>query len=170
MHIADVLLAEYNHEIDGTRRILALVPADKGDWAPHEKSMKLGKLAEHVARLAEFGEMVMTTEDMDVATMKFPQWNFTDAESLLSALEESSSKLKNTVTNLSDENLQQQWKLRFGDHVIAQMPKYVAFRNMFMNHLVHHRAQLGVYLRLLNIPIPGLYGPSADEQPPIPKK
>lgn len=170
MKIADVLLAEYDHEIDGTRRTLALVPEDKGDWAPHEKSMKLGKLAEHVARLAEFGEMVMTTEDMDVATMKFPQWNFNGVDSLLSALQESSSKLKGTVSSLSDEDLQKQWKLRFGDHVIVEIPKYVAFRTMFMNHLVHHRAQLGVYLRLLNVPIPGLYGPSADEQPPVPKK
>ena len=163
MKIADVLLAEYDHEIANTRRLLALVPADKGDWKPHDKSMTLGKLAEHVARLPEFGSVVMSTNDLDITTVKFPEWNFTGADALISVLDESSATLKNNVSNLSDEALQSLWKLRAGDHVMVQFPKYVAFRVVFMNHLVHHRGQLGVYLRLLDIPIPGMYGPSADD-------
>lgn len=163
MKIADVLLADFDHEIEGTRKTLALIPTDKGDYKPHDKSMPMGRLAEHTARLAEFGSMVLADGDLDLAGIKWPDFKFKDAEQLNQHLEESSSKLKATLSSMSDEDLQRVWKLKMGEKVIVGLPRFVAFRTMFLNHLVHHRAQLGVYLRLLDIPIPGLYGPSADE-------
>ncbi|MBS1816240.1 MAG: DinB family protein [Acidobacteria bacterium] len=163
MKIADLLLADYDHEIENTRRTLALIPADKGDFKPHEKSMPMGRLAEHTARMGEFGNMVMNTEDMDLATAKWPEFHFNGPEQLLKHLQESSSQLKQTLNAMSDEDLEKVWTMRFGNKIIIQAPKYLVFRTMFLNHLVHHRAQLGVYLRLLNLPVPGLYGPSADE-------
>lgn len=163
MTIAEVLLADYDHEIEGTRKTLKLIPTDKADYKPHEKSMPMGRLAEHVARLAEFGSLVLADTDLDMATHKWPDFQFKDADQLLKHLNESSVTLKSTLSGMSDQALQKPWALKMGEQTIVSLPRYVAFRTMFLNHLVHHRAQLGVYLRLLNIPIPGLYGPSADE-------
>lgn len=163
MKIAEVLLADFDQEIEGTRKTLKLIPSDKGDYKPHEKSMAMGRLSEHVARLPEFGSLVLADGDLDISTHKWPDFQFKDSEQLLNRLDDSSSRLKATLSGMSDDALQKPWSLKMGEHTIVSLPRYIAFRTMFLNHLVHHRAQLGVYLRLLNIPIPGLYGPSADE-------
>jgi hypothetical protein len=144
MTIAELLLQDYDIEISNTRRTLERVPEDKPDWAPHPKSMKMGALAMHCASL--------------------PNFAFTTREGCLQQLAESSAKCRAAIARAGDEHLAALWKFSFGEKVISQNPRSMTFRTMCFDHLIHHTAQLGVYLRLNDIPVPGLYGPSADEQ------
>ena len=164
MTIAETLLLDYDAEIQNTRRILERIPEDKPDWAPHPKSMPMGRLAVHVARLPMFGSTILTTDELDMATAKFPPLVFESREKLLAQLEETSATTRKALESSTDEHLLKHWKLRFGDKVFGDGPRAVLYRTMFLNHLVHHRGQLSVYLRLNEVPVPGLYGPSADEQ------
>ncbi|MBV8513943.1 MAG: hypothetical protein JO260_01460 [Acidobacteria bacterium] len=163
MSIADVLLIDYDAEIANTRRTLERIPENDPQWKPAEKSMPIGRLALHAARLPEFWSMIITTDELNLATAKFPDLKFQSTAHLLSELERTSAEAKSQLTAASDEQLKGEWRCLFGDREIVKGPRMVLYRTMFMNHLVHHRAQLGVYLRLLGIPVPGLYGPSADE-------
>jgi uncharacterized damage-inducible protein DinB len=163
MTIAEVLLLDYDAEIQNTRRILERIPEDNPQWKPHEKSMPMGRLAVHVARLPMFGSTLLTTDELDMATAKFPPLVFEGRGKLLAQLEETSGVTRQALESASDEHLIKHWKLRFGDQVFADDSRAVLYRTMFLNHLVHHRAQLSVYLRLNDVPVPGLYGPSADE-------
>ena len=163
MTIAEVLLLDYDAEIQNTRRILERIP-ENPQWKPHDKSMPMGRLAVHVARLPMFGSTILNTDELDMATAKFPPLVFESRERLLEQLEETSSETRKALESSSDEHLQKNWKLRFGEQVFGDAPRAVLYRTMFLNHLVHHRAQLSVYLRLNEVPVPGLYGPSADEQ------
>ena len=164
MTIAETLLLDYDAEIQNTRRILERIPEDKPDWKPHDKSMPMGRLATHVARLPMFGSTILTTDELDMATAKFPPLVFESREKLLAQLEETSATTRKALESSTDEHLLKHWKLRFGDKVFGDAPRAVLYRTMFLNHLVHHRGQLSVYLRLNEVPVPGLYGPSADEQ------
>jgi uncharacterized damage-inducible protein DinB len=164
--IADILLQDYDVEISNTRRTLERVPEDKPDWAPHDKSMKIGKLAMHCAMLPMFGYYILEDDGMDMANRKRPQTDLTFAtrEACLQRLDESSAKCRAALANAGDEHLSALWKFSFGEHLISNHPRSMTFRLMCFDHLVHHTAQLGVYLRLNDIPVPGLYGPSADEE------
>jgi uncharacterized damage-inducible protein DinB len=166
MTIAELLLQDYDIEISNTRRTLERVPEDKPDWVPHPKSMKMGALAMHCASLPNFGHYILEEDGMDVASSKRPQPNFTftTREACLQRLDESSAKCRAAIAEASDDRLTTLWKFSFGEHLISHNPRSMAFRTMCFDHLVHHTAQLGVYLRLNDIPVPGLYGPSADEQ------
>jgi uncharacterized damage-inducible protein DinB len=164
MTIAEVLLLDYDAEIQNTRRILERIPEDKPTWKPHDKSMPMGRLAVHVARLPMFGSTILTTDELDMAVAKFPPLVFESREKLLTQLEETSATTRKALESSTDEHLLKPWKLRFGDQVFGDGPRAVLYRTMFLNHLVHHRGQLTVYLRLNEVPVPGLYGPSADEQ------
>ena len=166
MTIAEILLQDYDVEISNTRRTLERVPEDKPEWVPHPKSMKMGKLAVHCASLPLFGYYIMEDEGMDMATSKRPKtdFTFTTREACLQRLEESSAKCRAAIAAASDAHLSALWKFSFGEQVIAHNPRSMTFRTMCFDHLVHHTAQLGVYLRLNDIAVPGLYGPSADEQ------
>jgi len=163
MNIADVLLLDFESEIANTRRTLEKIPDTSGLYKPHNKSMPCGRLSVHVARLCDFGRMILDTEEIDLATHQWPDFTFRDRQDLLDGLQESSTRLRKRLASMSDEDLQQIWTMRFGDKVVVAAPKMLLYRTMFLNHLVHHRAQLGVYLRLQDLPVPGLYGPSADE-------
>ena len=163
MTISEVLLLDYDTEIAGTRRTLERIPESDPAWKPDEKSMAIGRLALHVARLPDFCTTILTTPGLDMATRPFPGFVFESTAHLLSELERSSTEARTHLAAASDEDLQVNWKLSFGEKVFADGPRMTLYRTMFLNHLVHHRAQLGVYLRLLKIPVPGLYGPSADE-------
>jgi uncharacterized damage-inducible protein DinB len=171
MTIAEILLQDYDIEISNTRRTLERVPEDKPDWTPHEKSMKLGKLAMHCATLPSFGCCIIEDDGMDIANSKRKQSDltFTTREACLQRLDESSTQCRAAIANASDEHLTALWKFSFGEHLTSHNPRSMAFRAMCFDHLVHHTAQLGVYLRLNNIPVPALYGPSADEQWAPPK-
>ena len=163
MSIAETLSIDYDAEIVSTRRTLERIPENDPQWKPAEKSMPIGRLALHTARLPDFWVMIMTTPELNLATTKFPAFVFESTAHLLSELERSSTEAKRLLLEAPDDKMKEEWRVSFGDHVIAQGSRALLYRTMFLNHMVHHRAQLGVYLRLLNIPVPGLYGPSADE-------
>ena len=163
MTIAEILLQDYDVEMKNTRTTLERIPADKPDFKPHEKSMPCGRLAMHVATLCRFGSAILNTDGMDMATTKWPTLVFESREPLLANFDSLSAELRGHLAAATDEQLQQNWKFSFGDKVIANHPRSVLYRTMFFNHMIHHRAQLGVYLRLNNLPVPPLYGPSADD-------
>ena len=163
MPINELLLSEFDEEIKKTRTMLERVPEDKKDFAPHPKSMTLGKLAPHIAQLTGFGLMVLTTPELDFATTKFAPVPFESAAQLVKTFDEGAAKTRAALKNTPDEAWTQPWKLSAGDKTIFAGSRFLAYRQMFLNHLVHHRAQLGVYLRLNDEPVPAIYGPSADE-------
>lgn len=164
MNIAEILLADFDAEVANTRRTLERIPENDPQWKPHEKSMAIGRLALHTARLPDFGSRILTSDELDLDKYKFPDFVFESTAHLLSELDRTASKVKADLSASSDDHLKAHWKLIFKGRPLLDAPRMVLYRTMFLNHLVHHRAQLGVYLRLLNIPIPGLYGPSADER------
>ena len=163
MTIAQTLLLDFDPEIANTRRTLERIPETDPQWKPHEKSMPIGRLALHVARLPEFCTRILSTDELNMAKEKFPDLTFQSTAHLLTELERTAGEAKPLLAAASDDDLKKSWKLSFGDRVIIDEPRMVLYRTMFLNHMVHHRAQLGVYLRLLGIPVPGLFGPSADE-------
>ncbi|HEX2917097.1 MAG TPA: DinB family protein [Edaphobacter sp.] len=166
MTIAEQLLQDFDAEISNTRRTLERVPEGKNTWKCHEKSMEMGKLAMHCATLPLFGSYIIQDDGMDMAQPKRPRTalEFTTREAALKQLDESAKACREALAGASDEALSAPWKFSFGDQLISNMPRSTTFRVMFFNHMIHHTAQLGVYLRLNDIPVPALYGPSADEQ------
>ena len=157
-------ISELKQEARSTKRILERVPAEKFDWKPHEKSMTLGRLASHVAELPGFLNGILTIDDFDFAKGHYKAFHPKTSEELMNVFQEKIDEVIQTLENTSDEKMQADFTLRSGDHVIATMPRIAAIRPMGMNHIIHHRGQIAVYLRLLDIPVPGMYGPSADEQ------
>lgn len=163
MTIADILLLDFDSEVANTRRTLERIPENDPQWKPDEKSMPIGRLALHTAQLPQFCTAILTKPDLNMATEKWPDFVFQSTAHLVSELERTAAEAKGHLAGSSDEELKREWRLSFGDRVLMKGQRMVLYRTMFLNHLVHHRAQLGVYLRLLKIPVPGLYGPSADE-------
>lgn len=165
MQIADMMLEDYGLEIENTRRTLERVPEDAAEWRPHEKSMPFGKLAMHCATLPLFGYYLIEDDGMDLAAPTRPHHPlvWTTREAALAELERSSQLCRDAIAASSDERLTQLFPFRFGEYTISNVSRSLSFRNMCLNHLIHHTAQLGVYLRLNGIAVPGLYGPSADE-------
>jgi uncharacterized damage-inducible protein DinB len=163
MTISEVLLLDFDAEIANTRRTLERIPEDKGDWRPHPKSMAMGRLSVHVSRLPEFATRILTSDVLDMSKEKFPDFVFEGPAKLVATLAVTSAEARKALQSAGDEYLLRHWKLSFGDKVIVDAPRALLYRTMFLNHMVHHRAQLGVYLRLNDLPVPGLYGPSNDE-------
>ncbi len=161
--ISEILLLDFDSEIAGTHRLLERIPDNDPQWKPHEKSMAIGRLALHTARLPEFCTRILTTEDLDMDKEKFPEITFQSTAHVLSELDRTAAEAKSHLAASSDDDLRKDWKLIFKGHTAVHGPRMALYRTIFLNHMVHHRAQLGVYLRLLKIPVPGLYGPSADE-------
>jgi len=166
MTAAELLLEDFDVEISNTRRTLERVPNDKPDWVPHDKSMKLGKLAMHCATMPLFGYYILEDDGMDMTKSTRPQASlaFESCELCLARLDESAAKCRAALAAASDEHLAKLWPFSFGEHMISNASRSKTYRLMCFNHLIHHTAQLGVYLRLNEIPVPALYGPSADEQ------
>jgi uncharacterized damage-inducible protein DinB len=162
MNLSQSLLPEFDQEMAGTRRVLERMPADKFSWQPHTKSFALGKLATHVAQLPSWATMALNSEEFDVSLPREAP-KVTSTEELLALFDKSTSEAREALANASNEDWSRPWTLRNGAHVIFTMPRIAVLRTMVMNHTIHHRAQLTVYLRLNDIPVPGLYGPSADE-------
>jgi len=163
MPINELLLVEFDEEMKKTRMTLERVPVDKKDLSPHPKSMPLGKLAPHVAQLAGFGVTILTTPELDFSTGSIARIPFESAQQLVKAFDEGAAQARAALKNTPDEAWTQPWKLSFGGKPIFSGSRFLAYREMFLNHLVHHRAQLGVYLRLNEKPVPATYGPSADD-------
>jgi uncharacterized damage-inducible protein DinB len=164
MAIKDAFIAELKHESSLTKKMLEKVPLDRKDWQPHERSMTLGRLATHVAEIPHWISRVITIDDWDFAERgSSPQVAGTSAE-LLNILQEKLNKAIADLENMNDDEFNKKWIVRRGDQNRRELPKVVAIRSWGFSHLIHHRGQLSVYLRLLNVPIPGMYGPSADEK------
>ena len=163
MPISELLLSEFDEEMKKTRATLERVPEDKKDFTPHAKSMPLGRLAPHVAELSGFGVTVLTTPELDFSTGSYKPMPFESSAQLVKAFDEGAARARAALKSTSDEAWTQPWKLSFGGKTVFSGSRFLAYRQMFLNHLVHHRAQLGVYLRLNDKPVPATYGPSADD-------
>lgn len=162
MAIVDALLPEYDHEMTTTRKLLERVPEDKLDWKPHARSFSLGQLASHVATIPMWGEMTLTKAEVDVGGAQPPTAVPSKAE-LLSSFDKHTAGTRSVLARTSDVELMAPWALKKDGTTLFSMPKAVVWRSFVLNHLVHHRGQLSVYLRMLDVPIPSMYGPSADE-------
>ncbi len=160
--IIPALIKELDAEIIPTRKMLALIPDDKQDWQPHTKSMKMGPLSVHISELPSWISMALQTDGLDFAAQPYMPTAAANNAALLAMLESSYQKGREALAAAQESELTEKWTLRSGDHIHAEFTRYETIRHAFAQ-LAHHRAQLGVYLRLLNIPIPGTYGPSADE-------
>jgi uncharacterized damage-inducible protein DinB len=162
--LKQLALGDLNHELNTTRKLLERVPEAHLDWKPHEKSMTLGGLALHVATIPYWLIRVLTADSFDIATAgRNPPP--TTVKEILDAFEERVAAMRQALDAADDAALTQPWQLRRGEQVLQTMPRVAVIRAMGINHMVHHRAQLSVYLRLLDVPLPPMYGPTADEQP-----
>ncbi len=157
-------LAELEHEAANTRKVLERIPADKAEFTPHPKSFTLGKLATHLADMHSWIAVTVNTTELDFASGNYVPEALTTAEALTAVFDKHVADGKTALASTNDEALSQPWTLRNGEHHIFTMPRSACLRSFVFNHIVHHRAQLVVYLRLLDVPVPGLYGPSADER------
>jgi len=159
---AELLFADFAAEHAATRRMLERYPDGKGQWRPDPKSRQLSALATHVAGIVTRGTMILETEGVDVASRP-PAPTFDSARELLAYFDENVSKLSAALDKADYASLAKPWAMRRGDQVLIERPRRQLLRTVMMSHLVHHRAQLGVYYRLLGLPVPGMYGPSADD-------
>jgi uncharacterized damage-inducible protein DinB len=160
--IADALIPEFDHEMTTTRKLLERVPEDKLDWKPHAKSMSLGDLATHVANIVWWGEVTLEKPEYNAEGQPREPRVANRAE-LLAKFDKNVKTTRAALAAKSDGELMAPWSLKQGKNTFFTMPKAVVWRSFVMNHLVHHRAQLSVYLRINDVPIPSMYGPSADE-------
>jgi uncharacterized damage-inducible protein DinB len=169
MAIKDGMLMEFKHEMIGTRKMLERVPFEKENFKPHEKSHALVALASHVARIPTWVGRVIGRDEFDVAVPNaFPKYEpITNTSELLAMYDKNCADAIKELENVSDEAMMKPWTFKAGEHVILNLPKAAVIRNMAFNHQYHHRGQLSVYLRLLDVPVPGMYGPSADEARPM---
>jgi uncharacterized damage-inducible protein DinB len=167
MKISETLLPEFDQEMANTRKVLERVPAAKFSWKPHPKSFELGALSAHLANMADWAELTLTSDSFDYAPPGAPPYEtpkFTSTEDLVAAFDKSIAKARTALAAADDSQMMAPWSLMAGGNVVMTMPRAAVVRTFVMNHIIHHRAQLTVYLRLNDIPVPGLYGPSADEQ------
>ncbi|MBB2145881.1 DinB family protein [Pedobacter sp. LMG 31464] len=162
MNIIELLLKELESEAQTTRKFLALVPFDKAEWAPHEKSMKMMPLSTHIAELPSWISLGLTTDELDFSTAPYEPIVVNNNEELLAIFEKNYEGAKEELAKAKEEELTKRWVLRNGEQILSDMDKYGIIRIAF-SQTTHHRAQLGVYFRLLDIPVPASYGPTADD-------
>jgi uncharacterized damage-inducible protein DinB len=167
MTLSEGLLPEFDQEMANTRRTLERVPEGQFGWKPHEKSMTLGRLASHVAESPGWAATTIETDSLDLAPPGAPPFKPVTADTrqeVLAIFEKNIAAARAAIAGASDDHLAKPWSLLMGGKTILTLPRMSVLRTFVMNHTIHHRAQLGVYLRLNNIPLPAIYGPSADEQ------
>ena len=166
MPYAQALLPEFDQEMATTRRMLERVPLDRADWRPHPKSTPLGRLASHLAAIPSYGRMALESEEVDVnppgGEPRRPT-QFTDVDEMLAAFDRNVQLTREALETVSEAELTKTFTLKSAGHTVLSLPREATLRVLMMNHLIHHRAQLGVYLRLNDVPVPRTYGPSADE-------
>ncbi|HEX8845642.1 MAG TPA: DinB family protein [Pyrinomonadaceae bacterium] len=166
MRLSQSILPEFDHEMANTRKTLERIPEEKLDWTPHEKSMTMRGLATHLSNLVSWTVHAIEKDSLDIAPVGQPPLRATPVNSVKEAVEIFDKNVvaaRAAISGASDETLLQPWSLVAGGKNIFTMPRIATLRGMIMNHTIHHRAQLGVYLRLNDVPVPPLYGPSADE-------
>lgn len=163
MRVGELLLLTFDSELRGTRATLERIPGTEADFKPHSKSMPMGRLAVHVARLPRLLTTILTTPGLDLADAKWPPLVFESREQLLAEFEATAAEARQALAATGEAQLDEPWTLSWGGKVLANQPRAVLFSTLFLHHLVHHRAQLGVYLRLNDLPVPSVYGPTADD-------
>ncbi|WP_420150612.1 DinB family protein [Spirosoma sp.] len=161
-NLIPMLLQEMEQEAQTTRKMLSRIPEDRFDWQPHPKSMTMVSLASHIAELPSWVELALTTEELDFETAPYTPASINSTAEILALQEKSLKQGQESLKKATESQLDEPWTLRSGEQVLFDSTKGGTIR-MAYSQIVHHRAQLGVYLRLLDIPIPGSYGPSADE-------
>ena len=160
---AQLLYPDMKGELATTRRVLERVPDDDLEWTPHEKSMSIGKLATHLATLPRFAQMMLTTSEVDVLTVQWPPQLVATTVERLALFDSLAEDMRTRVEAADWPALAERWTMRAGDHVILSETKGTLLRTLGLSHMAHHRAQLGVYLRLKGVAVPSVYGPTADE-------
>ena len=163
MPMVDALMPEFDHEMSVTRTLLERLPEDRWDWKPHQKSFTLGQLAQHVATIPMWGSVTITQDGIDIGGDPKVDPIRTRA-GLLEAFDRHVKDTRAALAGRSDAEFMAPWTLKRDGHTIFSMPKAAVWRSFVMSHLIHHRAQLGVYLRQNDVPLPSMYGPSADER------
>jgi len=163
MSISDTLLPEFDLEMATTRRVLERVPSDKAQWKPHEKSFAIGHLAQLVARMPGWITSALQQSSLDLS--KFAGYSFEKTETLLDIFDKNVKEARAAIARTSDAQFTEPWSLKMGERELMKLPRSAVTRQN-ISHLVHHRGQLTVYLRLLNVPVPSIYGPTADERMP----
>ncbi|MDX1502938.1 MAG: DinB family protein [Thermoanaerobaculia bacterium] len=162
--MAQALVAEFENECRATRAMLERVPEESLGWRPHEKSMTLGRLASHIAECPGWARRVMSGSELDFAALDYTPPEARSRAELLELFEDERRGFTEALDGVGDEALLEKWVLRSGDHVITRSARVAVLRGFVLSHLIHHRGQLTVYLRLLGVPVPGAYGPTADER------
>lgn len=163
MSMCQSLAAELQQEAKTTRRLLERVPEASFGWKPHEKSMSLGQLAGHVAQLPTLIVPALTEDEFDFAIAGWKPFSPQNTAELVEQFDANVTAAADALKSQPDEKMSETWKLKSGDHVLFEMPRALVVRFVGLNHVVHHRGQLSVYLRMLDVPLPSIYGPSADE-------
>ncbi len=165
MAIKDSLLPEYDHEMVTTRKLLERVPLEEAQWKPHTKSMTLGDLAAHIAEIPGWVGTIVNAPFVDLAAdADHVRAGYATTEELLAAFDRNVAKARAAIDSKSDLDMMESWSLKNGETVILSMPKAGVLRSFLLNHVIHHRGQLSVFIRLKDIPVPMIYGPSADEK------
>jgi uncharacterized damage-inducible protein DinB len=166
MSISESLLPEFDLEMANTRKTLERIPDDKFDWKPHEKSFAMGALVNHLATIPSWAQPTIEQDSLDLAPPGAPPYQVVPVKSRQEALEtfdKNVAAARAAIAGASDEHLFKPWTLLAGGQTIFTMPRTAVLRGFIMNHIIHHRAQLGIYLRLNDVAVPSIYGPSADE-------
>jgi uncharacterized damage-inducible protein DinB len=166
MSIGQSILPEFDHEMANTRKVLERIPADKLNWKAHEKSNTIGWVGAHLANIPSWTELTLTKDSLDIAPVGGDPYRTPKAESVKAILEQfdaSVAKGRAALLAAKDEDFFKPWSLLSGGKTVFTMPRIAVLRSFVLNHSIHHRAHLCVYLRLNNVPVPGLYGPSADD-------
>jgi uncharacterized damage-inducible protein DinB len=163
MAMKDGLLADYDHELGATRRMLERVPDDKLGWRPHDKSMSLGELSTHLGNIPSWATAILNVNGFDLSDTPPPPPARTSRADILAFFDESTQRTR-ALMDLTDAQYVARWTLKRDGHELFSVPRIAAFRTFVIHHIIHHRGQLSVYLRLNDIPLPPIYGPSADEQ------
>ena len=166
MSIGKSFLPEFDQEMATTRRVIERVPAEKGEWKPHPKSFAMGHLAQLVSRMPAWATSMMQTTELDIAPVDGPTqtYSFEQTEALLAGFDKGAAQARAAIAAASDDDFNETWTLKAAGNDVNSGTRYLMLRTVMLNHLVHHRAQLGVYLRLVDLPGPSMYGPTADDK------
>ncbi len=166
MKLIDSLITEFDHETQTTRKHLERLPDEKLDWQPHQKSFTANGLASHIVECIDWTESIFTLDEIDIDMATYRPYQATSRADLLKTFDDNVAKGKQVLAAVDESILEKSWRLKMNGQQFFERPRAAVFRDFVLSHIIHHRGQFSVYLRLLEIPVPGSYGPSADEQSP----